>query len=155
MLSLDEIETQTVAAYDLLAPEYDASTHVTTRILERLSLDAFADVIGASTIMADTSRILDIGCGTGALSRLLLRSTHRGVEFVFLDASAQMLDLARIRLKELATQKAVRYFQASVVSNGLYDDLGHFDLVTCGLGDPYFVERAVVNMRLVLGCIVS
>lgn len=149
--SLAEIEAQTIAAYDLLASEYDSTTHATTRALERLSLRAFADLIDNTSVMSNAKRVLEIGCGTGALSTLLLRSSGGDVEFVFLDSSAKMLDQARARLNDLGTTRAVRYLHSSIISNAICNNSGPFDLIVCGLGDPYFIDCAILNMRRYCG----
>jgi SAM-dependent methyltransferase len=145
-LSLDEIEAETIAAYDLLAPEYDSLAHTTTRILERLSLDLFAEVVGNTSVVFEARRVLEVGCGTGILSRLLVSLTDENAEVVLLDSSASMLHIAHDRLKGLEETRVVRYTHASILTNGACCAQGPFDLVVCGLGDPYFVDRAVVNM---------
>lgn len=78
------------------------------------------------------TRILDVGCGSGFLSRLLARSLE-GVQVVGLDADEKMLDLARQMLarekrerKGLAAQVDLRPGDAYQIP--FPDDT--FDLVT-------------------------
>ena len=145
--SLAEIEAQTIAAYDLLALEYDSAAHATTRALEQLSLHAISCIIDNTSIISNTKRVLEVGCGTGALSTLLLRSSGEDVGFVLLDASAKMLEQARARLRNTSSRREVRYLHASILSSINRSNSGVFDVIVCGLGDPYFVDRAVSNIR--------
>ena len=43
----------------------------------------------------EASRVLDLGCGTGATSRACLRVMHRDAELVAIDAAAPMVEVAR------------------------------------------------------------
>jgi tRNA (cmo5U34)-methyltransferase len=51
-------------------------------------------------------RVIDIGCGTGAVSELLLRS-HPDVELTCLDMTESMMDLAKRRLEGLDVRFAL------------------------------------------------
>jgi SAM-dependent methyltransferase len=146
-LSVDEIEAQTIAAYDRLAPEYDSEEHATTRKLERLSIDACADLLRRSPAVANIKRVLEIGCGTGALSSLLLELVNKDVEFIFTDASASMLSLLQAKLEGLKTPRSVKQVQLPILSDQEHSQLGKFDLVVCGMADPYFFGPAMDNIR--------
>lgn len=141
-----EIEAETIAAYDLLALEYDSATHATTRALEQLSLHAFDRIINSTSVISNAKRVLEVGCGTGVLSTLLLHSLGEDKGVVLLDASARMLKQARTRLKNVSSRKEVRYLHASILSSMSHTSSGVFDVIICGLGDPYFVDRAVSNI---------
>lgn len=75
--------------YDRLAPEYDRRwsfyVEATTReTMKRLELQP-------------TGRLLDVGCGTGALLEAIL-SVSPGIKAVGLDLSPEMLNIARQKL---------------------------------------------------------
>src|ERR1041384_1476656 len=110
-VSFADVEAHNIEAYERLASEYDSEEHATTRALERLSIDACADLIAGNPAISQAARLLEVGCGTGALSSLLLRTMSKDTEFVFLDASASMLDAARTRLASIENQRSITYVQ--------------------------------------------
>jgi SAM-dependent methyltransferase len=59
-------------------------------------------------------RIIDIGCGTGAVSARLLHS-HPDIELTCLDMTAEMLDIAKERLKG----RDVRFVLADIYEQGI------------------------------------
>lgn len=78
-------------------------------------------------------RAIDVGCGTGAVSALLLRS-HPDVELTCLDMTASMLDLAKERLKG---HDNVRFVLADIFDFGLD---GPYDLVISSLALHHIVS---------------
>jgi ubiquinone/menaquinone biosynthesis C-methylase UbiE len=146
-VSFADVEAQTIEAYERLASEYDSEEHATTRTLEQLGIDACADLITGNPSITQAARVLEVGCGTGALSSLLLRTISKGTEFVFLDASASMLDAAKSRFASIGNQRLISYVQASILSQNLDLSLGHFDVIASGLGDPYIIQPALANIR--------
>lgn len=56
----------------------------------------------SSLLVAPDSRVLEIGCGTGALMEMLAR---RGASVVGIDAAESMIDTARRRLKEAGLEQ--------------------------------------------------
>jgi ubiquinone/menaquinone biosynthesis C-methylase UbiE len=70
-------------------------------------------------------RVLEIGCGTGALTRL---AAKRGAEVVAFDVSGPMLAVARRRVDEEALSDHVRLEERGVSEMDAYDDAS-FDLV--------------------------
>jgi SAM-dependent methyltransferase len=76
--------------YDARAPEYDETTYELDRQSPRTALEL--ERLEAFVAALPAGRVLDVGCGTGWLTRLL-----RG-QVVALDASAAMLRRARAQL---------------------------------------------------------
>lgn len=146
-LTIDQVEAETVTAYDVLAQEYDWPTHTTTRILEKLSLDACFNVISKNSLISRTNRLLEIGCGTGTLSSLLLQCMSEEMEYSFLDSSSLMLNQAQARLHQFTVGRNVRFLRSSILSTWTEHDFPLSDLIVCGLGDPYFIDVAVTNIR--------
>lgn len=81
------------------------------------------DYLGAGPGM----RILDVGCGTGFLARLLAR-TLDDVQVVGLDADEKMLDLARHMLEREGLTDRVELQQGDAYQLPFSDET--FDLVT-------------------------
>lgn len=66
------------------------ATHSTRRVDD-------GDLVGpllAAAAIEPTERVLDVGCGTGELTRLAAREAHRGTA-LGIDLAAQMIDVAR------------------------------------------------------------
>lgn len=84
----------------------------------------FASEISASPSKAQ--RILELGSGPGFLAEHLLNSLGR-VEYVLLDFSAAMHDLAKARLGELGT--CATFIERSFKEGNWTADLGLFDCV--------------------------
>lgn len=72
---------------------YDPVVRATTREA------AFKEGLLRQASIRDGHRILDLGCGTGTLA-LLVKRVHGGAEVFGLDADAEVLNLARTKLKE-------------------------------------------------------
>jgi 2-polyprenyl-3-methyl-5-hydroxy-6-metoxy-1,4-benzoquinol methylase len=75
------------------------------------------------------SRILEVGCGAGALTRYL---GERGFQVVALETSSELAECARIRCKDLSNVEIVTGFLEEVVVDQ------KFDFVVCV--DPVFAE---------------
>ena len=91
-------------------------------------------------------RVLDIACGTGALTRLLVERVGPNGHVTGLDLSAGMLAVARTLLDE----PNVDWHEGSALELPFPD--GSFDLVTCQQGLQFFPDRpaGVREMRRVL-----
>jgi demethylmenaquinone methyltransferase/2-methoxy-6-polyprenyl-1,4-benzoquinol methylase len=74
-------------------------------------------------------RVLDIGCGTGALS---LRAAERGARIVGIDTNPEMLAVARKRIREAGLTERIDVREMGVAE---IDSLerGSFDVVMSGL----------------------
>jgi ubiquinone/menaquinone biosynthesis C-methylase UbiE len=84
------------AAFDQAAHRYDLMVALNPGYHRELAAaaNALADNLAAST---DGVRLLDLGCGSGASTRALVRAVgaeHRRVEIIGVDASAGMLEQA-------------------------------------------------------------
>lgn len=72
-------------------------------------------------------RVLDVGCGSGDLSRLIAQLAGPGGEVVGIDRSEEALAVGR-NMEASASAAPIRYHQADL-SARLPDELGHFDAV--------------------------
>jgi cyclopropane fatty-acyl-phospholipid synthase-like methyltransferase len=93
------------------------------RILTLGALDAAYDRLTAPIQKGD--RVLDIGCGTGALS---LRAARRGAAVVGIDVNPAMLDIAKKRTEESRLGDRVTFREMGVAEldgepGGTYDDV--------------------------------
>ncbi|MGE4481812.1 methyltransferase [Acidocella sp.] len=104
----------------------------------------------AAKLAGQPRRILEIGCGTGALSQILARRFPEA-ELVLTDISPPMLEICR---KKLAGQASFN------LMNGEFPDLslGHFDLIVSSLAMQWFadLQGAIARLALLLnenGCL--
>ena len=67
-------------------------------------------------------RVLDAGCGTGALA---VEAAHRGAEVLAIDLSPTLVDLARERRPAIRNGGSIDFRSGDMLSA----DLGHFDYV--------------------------
>ncbi|MHC4514823.1 MAG: corrinoid protein-associated methyltransferase CpaM [Planctomycetota bacterium] len=74
-------------------------------------------------------RVLDIGCGTGALT---LRSARRGAVVKGIDVNAQMLEIAAKRVREAGLEESVGLTESGVAELDS-EQGGSYDAVTSGL----------------------
>jgi trans-aconitate 2-methyltransferase len=90
------VEPAPAGGDDLAGPyrEWDASTY------DRVSdpMTKWGSDVLARLELAGTETVLDVGCGTGRVTEMLLERLPRG-RVVALDASSSMLELARRRLE--------------------------------------------------------
>lgn len=77
--------------YRWLTRFYDPIVRVTTREA------TFKEALLRQASIHDGHRVLDLGCGTGTLA-ILVKHAHRGAEVFGLDADAEALNLARMKL---------------------------------------------------------
>ena len=94
-----------------------------------------------------TDRVLDVACGTGAVTRLLPQRVTAG-RVVGLDLNAGMLAIALSLLTDGASR--TEWYEGSALELPFPDNL--FDLVLCQLGLQFFPDRprALREMRRVL-----
>lgn len=81
------------------------------------------DYLGAKPGM----RILDVGCGSGFLSRLLVRSLD-DVQIVGIDTDEKMLDLAQQMAEREGISDQIKFQHGNAYQIPFHDD--SFDLVT-------------------------
>ena len=103
-------------------------------LVERLSLPA-------------TASVLEVACGTGAVTRRLRDRLPEGARLVATDLNQEMIDIARGKIDE---EKAVEWRQADAASLPFPDD--SFEAVVCQFGLMFFPDKlaAVREARRVL-----
>src|SRR4051794_33505130 len=82
-----------------MATPWDAGTYDRTSAPQQ---DWAAGVLERLTGLAPDAAVLDVGCGTGRVTEALLDLVPRG-RVLAIDASADMVELARQRLGDRAT----------------------------------------------------
>ena len=97
---------------------------------------AFADALVTLAAPWPGERVLDVACGTGALTRLLVERVGPNGHVTGLDLNAGMLAVAREHLDA----PTVEWREASALEMPFAD--GTFDLVTCQQGLQFFPDRA-------------
>ncbi len=73
--------------------------------------------------------VLDVGCGTGALS---LRAARKGARVKAIDINPEMLDIARRRAEEAGLSQSIEFVEMGVAELGREGDQS-YDVVTGGL----------------------
>jgi SAM-dependent methyltransferase len=148
VLLLRDIEQTNLDAYNRLAPEYDSPEHSTTRALERLSNRSVTRLIRNSSRVARCDRVLEIGCGTGSSTSLLMKHLGRR-SLTAIDCSRPMLDMALNRAIRYHPSATVRFEECSVFSPACLTlrPKNGFDFIFCGLCDPFMVLAALKNIR--------
>jgi tRNA (cmo5U34)-methyltransferase len=98
-----------------------------------LHYDELQDTVAVATEALAATRILDLGAGTGETARRVLEK-HPGARMVLVDASAEMLEAARLTLREDRIEQ--------IVVQKLEDPLpdGPFDLVVSALAIHHLVS---------------
>jgi SAM-dependent methyltransferase len=135
--------TETIDCYNLLAEEYDSDEHWTTRELERLSGLGLANSSLFQKLQRD-SLVVELGCGTGALSRQIAQAQDGGT-LLLSDPAPQMLSQA-------ANAVGLAGGSASVVTiRAAADELlarltSPPDAIVAGLADPYLTDGLLKNL---------
>jgi SAM-dependent methyltransferase len=122
--------------------DFDAVAHVYDRALPEHVMDHYLDKRTAyiKRLVAPGSKLLDVGCGTGALAHRLLRE---GFDVTCVDPFPTMIELAQSRDTRLKT------YHAS--GQRLPFDDGTFDLTYCiavlhHIADPSDVRQTLAEM---------
>ncbi|MBE9532407.1 MAG: class I SAM-dependent methyltransferase, partial [Proteobacteria bacterium] len=76
-------------------------------------------------------RVLDLGCGDGIITERLLDSDDKITQAVLVDASSEMLDAAKERLKGLRGVEFIESTFEDIMANGTLE--GPFDFVSSSL----------------------
>jgi len=106
------------------------------KYLVPLIFDDYArDLVGRTRIPADGA-VLEIACGTGALTRHLHEKMNNGSRLVATDVSPDMVDAARSNLGEPAPVE----FRPADGTALPFDD-GSFDAVVCQFGVMFYPDR--------------
>src|SRR5260370_4203973 len=106
----------------------------------------FLDVVGKGWRLGSVRRVLDVGCGAGHWSRMVLPRCHPEATLVGGDRESTWIDVARRHAQTLGWGARATYHQGD--ANNLAALGGGFDLVTCQtllihLADP---TRALEGM---------
>jgi SAM-dependent methyltransferase len=147
-ISVEEIDRENFRAYDCLASEYDEASHLTTRKLENASISGFKKLLDFFTAFKMSS-ILEIGCGTGALTLNILNeldvhSLHA------IDISRKMIEVSKRKICKAQSQHSAHFETISILMPSKELLKRRYDLVFCGLADPYLIPIAIRNISEVL-----
>ncbi|MGY2892559.1 class I SAM-dependent methyltransferase [Deinococcus sp. UYEF24] len=115
--------------------------------------DPWAEVLLAHANLQAGEAVLDVACGTGAVTRQAARQVGASGQVSALDLNPAMLEVARsvtLQSEPVAEGAAVTWVQGSAQSLPFPD--GAFDVVLCQHGLPFFPDRAgaLAEMRRVL-----
>jgi len=110
------------------------------RPLAKLTLDSIS--------LVGCTRVLDVACGTGIVTRLLTERLGPGATIVGIDVNRAMISVARQFTPKLGTM--VEWHEADVCA--LPFDAGLFDLAVCQQGLQFFPNKfqALAEVRRVL-----
>jgi SAM-dependent methyltransferase len=139
---VEMIDNVNLLAYDRLADEYDDRSHLNTRRLENASIRGFKE-LRDHFIPLRSSFILEIGCGTGALTRNILRELNI-TSLDAIDISERMIEVSKKKINDGHYQ----VFSILKPPEGFLKP--KYSLVFCGLADPYMVERAFRNISEIM-----
>lgn len=111
---------------ETVARDYDRErfTNLAGHWFDRLEKRALRRVIRHAARAANAPRVLDVPCGTGRITELLLQE---GLHTVGGDISEQMIDMARGKLRRFGEQAAFQRLDLDALD--LPDD--SFEIVTC------------------------
>jgi SAM-dependent methyltransferase len=137
--SNNEIDYLNKRGYNKLAMEYDSYEHITTRMLEKLSIDGFLKFINKLNFCKDTN-ILEIGCGTGKLTDIILNN-FLNASLDCIDISHKMLLINKNKIFNKYYDINVKYINKSIFHYN-YDSNNKYNFIICGLGDPYLTPNA-------------
>lgn len=115
---LTQVMSSTQKGYDLLAEKFDSTSYRTSKDI----LDVVANEMGRMKIY---NSALDICCGTGAMTEVLLNITHNKV--VGLDISKGMMDVAKKNLKDHPASQILEFVQGEALYLPFENE---FDVVT-------------------------
>ena len=123
------------------ARDYDAHAVVQRHAAQQLALRAQAQW----PQLPVAARMLEIGCGTGNLSTLLLQ-TYPHAELLATDLAPTMVEACRQRLQSTPPTPRVRF----AVADGEHIDAHAADLVASSLVFQWFADPAAALRRLAL-----
>jgi len=92
-----------------------------------------------ASIINKGDKVLDIGCGTGALS---LRAARKGARVRGIDINPRMLEVARIRAEKANLLEHVEFLEMGVAELGTEESL-NFDVVMSGLCFSELIEDEI------------
>ena len=113
----------------------DAMSAVYERHLVPLIFEPYASALAQRLALTNASRVLEIACGTGVLTRALASSLPASVAITATDLNEAMLDQAAY----VGTSRPVEWRQADAFQLPVED--GSFDAVVCQFGAMFFPDR--------------
>jgi SAM-dependent methyltransferase len=125
----------------------DAMSAVYERHLVPLIFTPYASALAQRVALTNATRVLEIACGTGVLTRSLASGLPASVSITATDLNQAMLDQAAY----VGTARPVEWRQADALRLPFED--GSFDAVVCQFGVMFFPDkpRAFAEARRVLG----
>lgn len=125
----------------------DAMSAVYERHLVPLIFTPYASALAQRVALTNATRVLEIACGTGVLTRSLASRLPASVSITATDLNQAMLDQAAY----VGTTRPVEWRQADALRLPFED--GSFDAVVCQFGVMFFPDkrRAFAEARRVLG----
>jgi len=131
--SIDDWKKRVAASFDRAAYRYDESAglqkDVVARLVRRL----------VSLPLPPTPRILEIGCGTGLLTRAL-RQTFPRAQLTITDISISMVKRCRHKLRFETSSDAFPEVEYVCMDGEHLALNGHFDLICSSLAVQWFVD---------------
>jgi len=133
--------TSEIARLEALLKDVEDISSLSPELMERAILEKFwyhvtpfRSALIRALELPSGSRILEVGCGAGNLTRYL---GERGFQVVALETNEALVECARARCRDLANVEIVHGFVESVVSED------KFDFVVCV--DPLIVTSEYFN----------
>jgi SAM-dependent methyltransferase len=145
---VEMIDNVNLLAYDRLADEYDDFSHLNTRKLENASIHGFRKLRN-HFIPFRNSPILEIGCGTGALTQVILGELNIN-NLDAIDISKKMIEVSKKKIHGANPHNLMNYYAFSILQPPKKFLERRYSLVFCGLADPYLVERAFRNISEIM-----
>ncbi|WP_175902823.1 class I SAM-dependent methyltransferase [Burkholderia seminalis] len=107
--------------------------------------EPFETLLADAEAVSSASNVLDVGCGTGAVTLAIARRLGANAHCTGIDISARMIDAARARAERSGVQ--ARFVRADVQTHA-FEPAG-VDLIVSRLGVMFFDDpvRAFANLR--------
>ncbi len=139
-------------AFGIIRRGYKISTYILMKVLESAPsrYDAGIRILTLGKLekaydrlacyIKDGQKVLDIGCGTGALS---LRAAQKGANVKGIDINLRMLKIAQKRADEMNVTQNVEFFEMGVAElDG--EKSGNYDIVMSGICFSELTEYEIV-----------
>ena len=108
------------------------------RYLVPVMFTPYAESMAARVADLKPKRVLELACGTGALTRCLVRALPAQTQIVATDFSPDMLEVAKMKL---ASGSSVNWRVADACDLPFEDE--SFDVIVCQFGVMMFPDKAV------------
>ena len=122
-----------------------AGAWVEAHALVDRTLQPFEDLLVEAVCASGARRVLDVGCGTGSISRAVARLLGAGGRCVGIDISEQMIDAARMLAEQ---DRSSASFVCADAQTHRFEP-GSFDLIISRFGTMFFADpvEAFANLR--------